>query len=248
MTWSRHRWVAPVLVLCFSLAASPGSPAAAADGYATVGPAEVAEWQERGEPFLFVDTRPQQLYRIKHARGAINIPAFAVSHKPLAADSKIVIYDNGAGSTEALRAAAALQSEGHSEFYVLEGGLTAWEAAKLPIVAAPGLSAMPFVEPIGPDELLRLIEDGGKVAVLDVRDPDRYHEGRVPTAASAPAASGVKKSAAGFEPEDLIVLYDDGSGQAQKLAEQLRRQGYRAVKYLHGGMLGWTEKKLRVEK
>ena len=226
-----------------------GAVIARASGtFPKVTPAEVAAWQERGEAFLFVDARPQALFDLKHARGAINIPAFSMGSRPLPRGAKVVLYDGGAGSAEAVQAALALQAKGHPEFYLLEGGLTAWEAQSLPIVAPPGESATLFVEPVAAEDLLRLIDENEKVKILDLRAADVYRMSHVPRAISAATDESISRAVAGSSPADLIVLYDDGSGDARQKGEALRRRGFLAVKYLHGGMLAWYEKNLRVER
>ncbi|HEU4400468.1 MAG TPA: rhodanese-like domain-containing protein [Candidatus Polarisedimenticolia bacterium] len=222
--------------------------AAAAESFRKVSPAEVAAWQERGEAFLFVDVRPQGQYEMKHARGALNIPAFALSSKPLPRAAKVVLYDDGTGTAEAEGAARALRALGQPDFSILDGGLTAWEGRGLPIVTQPGRSASPLVEPIGAEDLLRLIDSGARLALLDLRGAGEFAEGRIPGARSAATPALLAQAVARLQPADLIVLYDGGGGEARDSAEQLRRKGFRAVKYLHGGTLAWIQKGLREEK
>jgi rhodanese-related sulfurtransferase len=237
-------WVAASAVIAAFAAGLP----VAAGSFPTVTPAQVAEWQERGESFLFVDTRPQAVFDVKHARGAFNIPAFAMGMKSLPRGAKVVLYDNGAGSAEAETAAKALQAKGQPEFYVMEGGLTAWEGQNLPIVVPPGESKAPLVGTIAAEDLLRLIDAKEKVVILDLRAPDVYRQSRVPGAVSTSTEAAMRAAVAGLGPSDLVVVYDDGSGGAREKAETLRRAGLRSAKYLNGGMLVWYEKNLRVER
>jgi rhodanese-related sulfurtransferase len=230
------------------LAIAGAGLARAAGAALTVTPAQVAQWQEKGETFLFVDTRPQAIFDLKHARGAMNIPAFAFASKPLPRSAKLVLYDAGAGSADAETAARSLQAKGHPEFYVLEGGLTAWEAAGLPIVVKPGEAVAPLVEPIGAEDLLRLIDGGGRVAILDLRPEDLYKQSRVPGALRASTDALVDQAVAGLDPTALVVVYDDGGGESRDRAELLRRRGLRSVKYLYGGMVAWRQKNMRVER
>ncbi len=246
-------WLAGLLVLAGMTAALTGAAAPAPAGAVTevfpkVSPAQVAAWQERGEAFLFVDTRPKLQYDLRHARGAVTIPSFAIVTTPLPRGTKVVLYDGGAGSTEAEDAARALRVRGQTEFYLLEGGLTAWEGQGLPIVAPPGKSAGPLVDPIGAEELARLIAAGARLTILDVRSAAAYKEGHLPGAVSAATPALLEQAAVRQKVPDLIVVYDDGNGDARTQAEQLRRKGFRAVKYLHGGMLAWNQAKLKEEK
>jgi rhodanese-related sulfurtransferase len=237
------------LALGLSLAlAAAARPAAAAETFAKITPAQVAAGQEKGESFLFIDTRPAQMFDLKHARGAMSLPAFALqSRPPLPRATRVVLYDAGAGATEGLDAARALRSQGHPDFFVMEGGLTAWEAQGLPIVAAPGASPLPLVDPIGADDLLRMIDAGASPAVFDLRPAAAFREGHVPGAVLV-LAGGLDRAVARLAKTDLIVLYDDGGGEARDRAEHLRRRGFAAVKYLYGGILGWRQKSLREER
>ena len=237
-----------LVAVALTIAACCAGRAFADEPFPQVTPAEVAAWREKGESFLFIDTRLPQVYELKHAAGAINIPSFAVGTTPLPGDVKIVLYDAGAGSSEHVKGAQALRAKGHPAFWVMKGGLTAWEAQGYPIVAPPGESPIPFVETISIDDLVRLQGNGMKVAVVDVRPRASFIQGHVPGAVSASAGADVARSVSSLAPTDLIVLYDDGTGDAKDRAEELRRKGYRAVKVLYGGMLGWREKKLRVDR
>ncbi len=157
-------------------------------------------------------------------------------------------YDGGAGSTEADSAAGVLRARGHAEFYLLDGGLTAWEAEGLPIVAPPGKSAAPLVDPIGAEALARLIAEGARLTIVDLRSAAAYRDGHLPGALSAPTPALLEQAAAAHRVSDLMVVYDDGNGDARERAEQLRRKGFRAVKYLYGGLLAWSENKQGVVK
>jgi len=220
-----------------------GGTARAADSATPVAPASVAQWQEKEEPFLLVDVRPTQLYDMKHARGAVSIPAFVIDAKPIPKTMKVVLYDNGAGATEAGKAAEALQSKGYGSVYILTGGLTAWEALDLPIVAPPGPSPVPFVEPISAEALQRLLTQGAQLTVIDVRSAPKpgLKRARIQGARAARTAPELQSAMAGVDRTSLIVVFDDGNGDALERAEALRRQGFKSVKYLYGGTLAWDK-------
>jgi rhodanese-related sulfurtransferase len=217
---------------------------ARADGqFPAVSASTVVGWQEGGEEFLLVDVRPPALYEMKHARGAVNIPAFVIDAKPIPRWMRVVVYDGGAGATEADAAATALRSKGQSSISVLEGGLTAWEAGDHPIVAPLGPSPVPFVEPITAEALQRLIDKAAAVRIVDVRPGARSGESAIiPGAIRADGLAALQRTVGAFQRTDLIVVFDNGDGSALIKAEELRRQGYRAVKYLYGGTLGWEQK------
>ncbi|MCP3979262.1 MAG: rhodanese-like domain-containing protein [bacterium] len=213
-----------------------------------VPPTLVAQWQEQGQVFLLVDTRPAHQFGFKHIRGALNVPAFAIGDKPLPKASVIVVYDAGAGAAESAKAADSLEAMGFARVYRMEGGMTAWQAEGLPIVVEPGPTDAPLVEMLPVESLDRLLETNTEVTVVDLRPIAVYRDGHLPGALAARDLSELRQKVVGIDRKQIVVLYDAGDGKAGDLGEQLRRDGYRAVKTLYGGMKAWSDKGLRIEK
>jgi rhodanese-related sulfurtransferase len=210
---------------------------------------DVRSGLEQGEgTFVLIDVRSSQRFDFKHIQGAINVPAFAIADKALPSTTTIVLYDDGLGSTDCERAATALLQKGFSDVRVLAGGLNAWDAEKHPVVVPTGRLARPLIEPISTADLDRMIGASRSMTLLDLRPAVSFANGRVPSSQNLANHGQLKARTAGLKPDDLIVLYDDGSGVAEKQAEALRRQGFRAVRYLYGGMPAWRQKGLRTEK
>ena len=82
---------------------------------------------------VVVDTSPKNEYDAKHITGAISIPAENITTraKRLPKDKQIVFY--GSDMEAAMRAALELKALGFEKVAVLEGGLQAWENARLPV-------------------------------------------------------------------------------------------------------------------
>lgn len=82
---------------------------------------------------VVVDTSAKNEYDAKHITGALSIPAgqIAARAKRLPKDKQIVFY--GSDMEAAMRAALELEALGFTNVSVLEGGLQAWEDAKLPV-------------------------------------------------------------------------------------------------------------------
>jgi rhodanese-related sulfurtransferase len=82
---------------------------------------------------VVVDTSAKNEYDAKHITGAISIPAgnIATRAKRLPKDKQIVFY--GSDMEQAERAARELLALGFTKVSVLEGGLPAWENARLPM-------------------------------------------------------------------------------------------------------------------
>ena len=80
-----------------------------------------------------VDTSAKNEYDAKHITGALSIPAgkIAAHAKRLPKSKQIVFY--GSDMDAAMRAALELQALGFDNVALLEGGLQAWEDAKLPV-------------------------------------------------------------------------------------------------------------------
>jgi len=87
--------------------------------------------------------------------------------------------------------------------------------------------------------------------VVDVREPAEYGAGHILGAKSAPLA----RLEAGEVPAELskrkaksIVLYCERGDRADKAVAALRKQGFEKVVALSGGIAGWRQAGLPVEK
>ncbi len=135
----------------------------------------------------------------------------------------VVAYDDRGGAVAA-RLWWLLRHAGHEAAYVLDGGLTAWLAAGLPLTAErprhapaefhPGLGAMPIVD--RDDLRARLAE----IEVVDARDPARYrgeHDpidpvaGHIPGAVNVPYEGNLGPDHKFLDPEALRARYPAGS-------------------------------------
>jgi thiosulfate/3-mercaptopyruvate sulfurtransferase len=127
----------------------------------------------------------------------------------------VVVYDDADG-TIAARAWWLLRYHGHERVQVLDGGLTAWTAAGLPVStqdehAEPGdFSAEPGQMPVLDADGAAALADSG--ILLDARAPARYRgetepvdpvAGHIPGALSAPTAENVT-SAGTFRPAEEL--------------------------------------------
>lgn len=206
----------------------------------TIDAEEVRQMQLDGEPFLLVDVRPTQQFESGHAEGALNMPAFSLRHRSFPAGTLVVLYDDGVGSVEAEEAAAALESAGHTNYRILDGGLHAWDLQRYPAVRPRGVTDAPLVPWITPEKLERLIggERAGSVTLVDVRSAEKYREGRLPGAVNVDPArltAGLRD----VSKQNIVIVYDDGSGEDREAAEKLRREGY-SVRILYGGFQHWA--------
>ncbi len=93
---------------------------------------------------------------------------------------------------------------------------------------------------IAPQELRALVEAGGELAMLDVREEGVHARGHLFLATSAPL-SQLELRIARLVPRlaTRIVLVDDDEHLAQRAARVLRSLGYRDLHVLAGGNAGW---------
>jgi rhodanese-related sulfurtransferase len=95
---------------------------------------------------------------------------------------------------------------------------------------------------ITPSELKRFVLDDEEVAIVDVREGDRYASGHISVAVELPF-SEIELKAVRLLPRGgvrIVVTDDDGGRLAQAAAERLRAIGYRNVRVLAGGLQNWT--------
>ena len=85
--------------------------------------------------------------------------------------------------------------------------------------------------------------------VLDVRDPGDYGAGHILGAKNLPLArieEGVGEIAK--RKDKPVIVYDEDGQRASKAAAALKRQGFTQVANLSGGIGGWRQAGLPVEK
>lgn len=231
----RPRFLLPIFLLSLQIAfAAPvlGAESVSAD--------QVRRWQAEKKAFYLVDVRPMQIFLRKHIEGAINIPAFVVAKKRLARDKDIVLYDNGIGTLDAKEAADKLDAAGYGSVFLLDGGLARWEASNLPLQLQSGVLDSKLVELITAAELSRAMHDNLPMVLVDLREPALFKSGSIPGAINAKPAT-LQSLSTGWKKDSLIVLFDNGNAESERQAEQLRRAGYKMVRYLYGGFPEWKK-------
>jgi rhodanese-related sulfurtransferase len=103
-------------------------------------------------------------------------------------------------------------------------------------------SDLKTIRAIEPGELRRLLRSGSEIALLDVREGDRYASGHISVAAPLPD-SEAELRVARLVPRlttPVVLADDDGAGQAARVARRLADAGYTDVAVLAGGVAGWA--------
>jgi rhodanese-related sulfurtransferase len=94
---------------------------------------------------------------------------------------------------------------------------------------------------VGSADLRGMIDDGGELALVDVREELIYSQGHLLLARSAPLSRFELKFAMLVPRRGTrIVLCDDNDGSAQRAAAVLARNGYTDLRILDGGVAGWA--------
>jgi rhodanese-related sulfurtransferase len=92
---------------------------------------------------VFIDARPEEVYRFGHIKGALNLspdsfeeslPAVMAQINP---DSLIITYCDGEDCPLSKEAALQLSAKGYSNVEVLVNGWSAWQDAGLPTETTP---------------------------------------------------------------------------------------------------------------
>jgi len=102
-----------------------------ADG--AISPAEAASWIKEKKNLQLIDVRTAEEYSDGHLAGAKLIPVREIGKRLAEIDKKkpVLLYcRSGHRSGNALK---ILQEQGYTEAKHIEGGITAWQAAGLPI-------------------------------------------------------------------------------------------------------------------
>jgi len=90
---------------------------------------------------------------------------------------------------------------------------------------------------------------GPDFVLIDVRSPEAYARGAVPSAINIPHAKIIGSRMAQYPPGTLFVVYCGGPhcNGAQRGAIRLARLGL-AVKLMVGGMTGWLDEGFEIER
>jgi len=105
-----------------------------------------------------------------------------------------------------------------------------------------------FKNNISTDDALPLIESGD-IAVLDVRTAEEYGGGHIKGAINIDVRD--KSFIAKIDPLDKdkeYIIHCGGGGRAKKACHMMRDIGFSNLRILKGGMRGWEEKGLPMEK
>lgn len=200
-------------------------------------PQQVAELRDT----VLLDVRSAADFGAAHVPGSMNIglggqfAIWAGSLIPLNA-SIVIIADTGAQVDESVVRLARVGIENVKGY--LEGGVTSWRAAGLPVNTLPQVSVA---------ELNARIADND-MQIVDVRRPAEYGSGHVPTALNAPLASLDKSlGPLKLEKDKLTAVICAGGYRSSAAASLLQQQGFSNLLNVTGGTGAWVNAGYPVE-
>jgi len=183
--------------------------------------AELRRRYQAGGEIAIVDAREEGVFHERHLLMASCLPLsrlelIAPGLLPRRA-APVVVCDDGEGLAE--RAAARLREGGYTDVSVLEGGVTAWEAAGFPVYSGVHVPSKAFAEVveheygtpwISAEELAERQKRGEPMAIFDSRSYEEYHSNTIPGAISVPGAELVYRFRELVPSQDTFVVVNCG--------------------------------------
>ena len=198
--------------------------------------------QLRDDGHVLLDVRSAADFGVGHVPGSMNIglggqfAMWAGSLIPLNA-SIVVIADTGAQIDETVVRLARVGIENVKGY--LEGGVTSWRDAGLPVNTLPQVSVAELNERLANDDM----------QIVDVRRPAEYSSGHVPGAQNAPLASLDKSlGPLKLEKDKLTAVICAGGYRSSAAASLLQQQGFSNLLNVAGGTGAWVNAGYPVEK
>jgi hydroxyacylglutathione hydrolase len=200
-------------------------------------PQQVAELRDT----VLLDVRSAADFGAAHVPGSMNIglggqfAIWAGSLIPLNA-SIVIIADTGAQVDESVVRLARVGIENVKGY--LEGGVTSWRDAGLPVNTLPQVSVAELNATLANDDL----------QIVDVRRPAEYETGHVPRAQNAPLASLDKSlGPLKLEKDKLTAVICAGGYRSSAAASLLQQQGFSNLLNVTGGTGAWINAGYPVE-
>jgi hydroxyacylglutathione hydrolase len=196
---------------------------------APLSPQEVQQAMAAGA--WLVDTRMPLEFAAGHIPGSTGIPLQA----PLATwagwvvpfGARIILTGEEGEREAAVRQLVRIGYDDLRGF--LAGGTAAWEAAGLPLVQVPVLSA---------GQLHRQLSTGQELAVLDVRQEAEWLSGHIAGAIHVEAGR-LAAAALPFNTNQAVVVHCAVGDRSTVAVSLLEQRGYRNLSVLKGGLRGW---------
>lgn len=127
--------------------------------------------------------------------------------------------------------------------YISNVGRTLRIAAVFAFLLAPPMSVGGEVrQSISPVELLTRFSSHNPPLILDVRTPEEFAQGHVPTAINIPYTELPKRlNEIEYSKDQEVVVYCERGGRASIAEDTLHKAGFMSVRHLIGDMSSWRK-------
>lgn len=171
---------------------------------------------DQKQPFVLIDARSPQEYQEAHLPGALNIPEkeLQANKASLPGDKStlLVIYCNGVKCGKSKRLAEQIEPMGYPNISIYSEGIPVWEERALPIVAGPEYGKKIETRKLKPADIKQMIDEKKTdFVIVDVRDPQEFKEGHIPTAMNIPSEQFASRSGVLPKEKKIIVYCNTGS-------------------------------------
>jgi len=225
--------------------------------------AELKAMLDRGDDLVVLDSRPIEEFRRMSIPRGTDCPGAELVHrvKEMAPDPDTLVVVNCAGRTRSIIGAQSLINAGlENKVVALENGTMGWELAgfevdrgrdvhapdpsptseQWSINAAAAVGARFGVATIDLDRLHAWQADGERTTfLLDVRTPEEYAAGHLPSSRNAPGGQLVQATDEYIATRNArVVLVDDNGVRATMTASWLQQLGWSDAVVLDGGVVG----------
>ena len=188
---------------------------------------ESLKTQDKTRTYLFVDTRPADLFDRAHIPGAFSLPLSRMEKRSFGRllenkSARLIFYDEGQGGDSAVKGAELAIKAGFTDVSVLPEGAVGWKNSNRALASSA-----------------RFIRKN-KSVLIDLRKPELVSQGHIEGAVNFPA-SGLMEKQGYFQMKKQvpIVLYGGSDSEAAAAAATIRRWGYRNVTIFPGGAEAW---------
>lgn len=200
-------------------------------------------------PFVLVDARTRVEFEAEHIPGAVNCPAekIDVQLSNVVPDKtrEVVFYCNGPDCTKSHKAGRSAIAAGFGKAAVYDDGLPAWKKAGHPVTGDP----LPKVDVVAIEPAaLNAALKSKSITVIDIRPRDEFLTFRIAGALNVELDELDTKLKEHVQPTTVLCVADYTGKQQEMAARLLSKLGYKTVKSLQGGMRGWQQANLPVDK
>ncbi|ANK81881.1 MAG: hypothetical protein TEF_14560 [Rhizobiales bacterium NRL2] len=213
---------------------------------------------EATRDWALLDVRERGESDACHIFGATSLPRrqleYRIGDLVPARDTTIIVYDDGDG--RARLAAETLSRLGYARAGFLTGGLPVWRAAGQPVISGSNVPSKAFGERVHTQEhppaltaadIRRRMEDGEDLIICDVRTPEEYREGHIPSGVEAPSFDLILNAFDLGRKHETVVVNCAGRTRSIIAARTLHLLGVENVYAMENGTSGWLLEDLSLE-